>query len=188
VIYGAGPVELLAAYSATLKGAAKVMIVDRHPDRLRLAESIGAIPIDDSNIDPIGKVLELTGGEGVDRGCECVGWQAHDPQGHEHPNMTLNNLVKSVVRPEASVWSACLEDPRSPDQMSKHGEIAFDSGRFFEKGLRMGSGQTNVKAYNRQLCELIARDEARPSFIVSHHLSLAEGPDAYRHFDCRREG
>jgi hypothetical protein len=40
VIYGAGPVELLAAYSATLKGAAKVMIVDRHPDRLRLAESI----------------------------------------------------------------------------------------------------------------------------------------------------
>jgi glutathione-independent formaldehyde dehydrogenase len=67
VIYGAGPVELLAAYSATLKGAAKVMIVDRHPDRLRLAESIGAIPIDDSKIDPIEKVLELTGGEGVDR-------------------------------------------------------------------------------------------------------------------------
>ena len=39
VIYGAGPVGLMAAYSATIKGAGKVMVVDRHPDRLRLAES-----------------------------------------------------------------------------------------------------------------------------------------------------
>src|ERR1700709_864130 len=35
VIYGAGPVGLMAAYSAQLKGASKVMVVDRHPDRLR---------------------------------------------------------------------------------------------------------------------------------------------------------
>ncbi len=41
VIYGSGPVGLMAAYSATLKGASKVMLVDRHPDRLKLAESIG---------------------------------------------------------------------------------------------------------------------------------------------------
>lgn len=190
VIYGAGPVGLLAAYSAILRGAGEIMIVDRHPDRLRLAESIGAIPIDDSKIDPVEKVLELTGGEGVDRGCECVGWQAHDPQGHEHPNMTLNNLVKSV-RPTGGIGVVGVfvsEDPRSPDQMSKQGEIAFDIGLFFEKGLRMASGQTNVKAYNRRLCELIACDKARPSFIVSHRLSLDEAPDAYRHFDCRRKG
>ena len=38
VIYGAGPVGLMAAYSAIIKGASKVMVVDRHPDRLRLAE------------------------------------------------------------------------------------------------------------------------------------------------------
>ena len=48
VVYGADPVGLMAAYSATIKGADKVMVVDRHPDRLRLAESIGAIAIDDS--------------------------------------------------------------------------------------------------------------------------------------------
>ncbi len=33
VIYGAGPVGLMAAYSSILKGAGKVMIVDRLPDR-----------------------------------------------------------------------------------------------------------------------------------------------------------
>ena len=31
----------------------KVMVVDRHPDRLALAESIGAIAIDDSKVDPV---------------------------------------------------------------------------------------------------------------------------------------
>jgi glutathione-independent formaldehyde dehydrogenase len=41
-------------------------------------------------------VLELTGGRGADCGCECVGYQAHDPAGHEHPNTALNNLVRSV--------------------------------------------------------------------------------------------
>ena len=35
-------------------------------------------------------------GLGADNGCECVGYQAHDPQGQEHPNMTLNRLVRSV--------------------------------------------------------------------------------------------
>src|SRR4051812_26005000 len=52
VVYGAGPVGLMAAYSAMLQGARQVMVVDRHPDRLRLVEEIGAIPIDDSKVDP----------------------------------------------------------------------------------------------------------------------------------------
>src|ERR1700761_6534015 len=47
VIYGGGPVGLMAALSAQFKGAAQVMLVDRHPDRLGLAAEIGAIPIDD---------------------------------------------------------------------------------------------------------------------------------------------
>src|SRR6202041_1304824 len=53
VIYGCGPVGLMAAHSAMIKGASKVMIVDRHPDRLSLAESIGAITIDDSEESPV---------------------------------------------------------------------------------------------------------------------------------------
>jgi glutathione-independent formaldehyde dehydrogenase len=81
VIYGAGPVGLMAAYSANLRGASRVMVVDRHPDRLALVDKIGAVPIDDSQADAVEQVLDLTGAEGADKGCECVGWQAHDPQG-----------------------------------------------------------------------------------------------------------
>jgi len=52
----------------------------------------------------------------------------------------------------------------------------------------MGSGQANVKKYNRSLCNLIQEGKAKPSFIVSHELSLTDAPDAYKHFDKRENG
>jgi threonine dehydrogenase-like Zn-dependent dehydrogenase len=179
----------MAAYSAVIKGAAKVMIVDRHADRLRLAESVGVIPIDDSRENPVERVLELTRGLGADRGCECVGWQAHDPQGHEHPNMTLNNLVQAVrATGGLGVVGVFTQDPKSPDALLKQGEVAFDWATFFEKGLQTGTGQCNVKLYNRRLRDLIRANRAAPSFIVSHELPLSQAPAAYRHFDAREHG
>jgi threonine dehydrogenase-like Zn-dependent dehydrogenase len=190
VIYGAGPVGLMAAYSATFKSAGMVMVVDRHSDRLAKAEEIGAIPIDDSKASPVDQVMELTHGRGADRGCECVGYQAHDPQGHEHPNMTLNNLVKSVrfAGTIGVVGVFIAMDPGSPDDLYKQGEIAFDYGMFWFKGQTMGNGQCNVKRYNRQLRTLIHEGKGRPSWVVSHELNLDEAPDAYEHFDQRDPG
>jgi len=190
VIYGAGPVGLMAAYSAMLKSASKVMVVDRHPDRLALAEKIGAIAIDDSKGSPIDQIMELTGGQGADRGCECVGYQAHDPQGNEHPNMTLNNLVRSVkfTGTIGVVGVYVPQDPGSPDPLGKQGEVAFDFGLFWFRGQTMGTGQCNVKNYNRHLRDLIAAGKAKPSFVVSHELPLSEAPEGYRHFDARDDG
>jgi hypothetical protein len=51
-------------------------------------------------------------------------------------------------------------------------KIIFDLGTFFMKGQSMGTGQANVKAYNRQLRNLINKDRAKPSWIVSHELAL----------------
>ncbi len=190
VVYGSGLVGLFAAYSAILKGASQVMIVDRLKDRLELAEKIGAIAIDDSKGSPVEQVLELTDGQGADKGCECVGYQAHDIEGHEHPNMTMNNLVQTV-RATGRIGVVGVfpsKDPKSHDNLEKHGQIAFDLGKFFEKGLTMGSGQTNVKRYNRHLCNLIATGKAKPSFLVSHELPLEDAADAYKHFDARENG
>ena len=61
-------------------------------------------------------------------------------------------------------------------------------GAFFAKGLSMGSGQCNVKAYNRKLRDLIEAGRAKPSFIVSHRLSLDQAPEAYERFDKREDG
>ncbi|MDR5758496.1 glutathione-independent formaldehyde dehydrogenase [Caballeronia sp. LZ035] len=189
VIYGAGPVGLMAAMSANLKGASKVMVVDSHPDRLKLAERLGAIPIDDSDGGGVDRVLELTGGEGADRGCECVGYQC-TCQGHEVPNLTMNNLVKSV-RATGSIGVVGVfvaEDPNSPDALMKKGQLAFDFGSFWMKGQRMATGQANVKAYNRKLRDLIEADKLKPSQIISHELPLEQAPEGYRNFDERREG
>jgi threonine dehydrogenase-like Zn-dependent dehydrogenase len=190
VVYGAGPVGLMAAYSATIKQARQVMIVDRHPDRLALAEKIGVIPIDDSKVDPVKKVQELTNGVGADRGCECVGYQAHDPQGHEHPNMTMNRLVESVkfTGGIGVVGIFLPKDPNGPDPLEKQGQIAFDMGWFWFKGQQVGTGQADVKRYNRQLRDLIHVGKAKPSFIVSHRLPLDQAPDGYKHFDTRDKG
>jgi threonine dehydrogenase-like Zn-dependent dehydrogenase len=190
VIYGAGPVGLMAALSATLKSASKVMVVDRHPDRLALAEEIGAIPIDDSKGSPVDQVDEQTNGLGADRGCECVGYQAHDPEGHEHPNLTLNNLVQSVkfTGTIGVVGVYISQDPGSADKLYKEGQVAFDYGLFWSKGQTIGNGQANVKHYNRQLSGLIRAGKAKPSWIVSHELPLDKAPEAYQHFDARDNG
>src|SRR4051794_38324440 len=111
----------MAAHSAILQSAALVMVVDRHSDRLKLAEHIGAMAIDDSKTSPVDAVLEQTGGMGADRGCECVGYQAHGPQGNEHNNLALNDLVQSVKFTDCIgvVGVYVPQDPSGPDELSK---------------------------------------------------------------------
>jgi glutathione-independent formaldehyde dehydrogenase len=190
VIYGAGPVGLMAAMSANIKGAAKIMVVDFHPDRLALAKKLGAIPIDESKVDPSEQVLEETDGMGANCGCECVGYQCQNPAGEEVPNMTMNNLVNSV-RATGGIGVVGVfipKDPKAHDKLAKKGEIAFDFGNFWFKGQHIGTGQCNVKAYNRKLAELIHMDKAKPSRIISHELPLTKAPEGYKNFDARKTG
>src|SRR5260370_18295638 len=62
-VYGAGPVGLMAAYSALIRGASKVFVVDRVPERLQRAREIGALPICFSQAAPLDQIKEQTGGE-----------------------------------------------------------------------------------------------------------------------------
>ena len=190
VILGGGPVGQMAALSAITKGASKVMVVDRHPDRLRLAQEIGAIPIDDSTVNPVETVMQETNGLGADRGAECVGYQAHDPQGHENNSMTLNELVESVrfTGGIGTVGVYVPMDPGGPDDLAKQGKARFEFGNFWFKGQHMGTGQCPVKRYNRHLRSLIAENKVKPSWIVSHDLPLEQAPEAYKHFDAREDG
>jgi glutathione-independent formaldehyde dehydrogenase len=94
-VFGAGPVGLMAAYSARLCGASKVYSVDRVKERLDKARSIGAIPINFDEGDPAEQILNDTNEEGVDRGVDAVGFQAAS-KGKEVPNTVLVSLVKAV--------------------------------------------------------------------------------------------
>jgi glutathione-independent formaldehyde dehydrogenase len=190
-VYGAGPVGLMAAYSALLRGAAKVFVVDRVPERLAKAEQIGAVPIDFTAGDPAEQIRDMTGGEGTDKGVDAVGYQAQGHEsGHEEPAVVLNALVETV-RPTGKLGIPGLyvpSDPGGPDEHAKRGQLLVSIGKMFEKGQQMGTGQCNVKSYNRQLRDLITAGRARPSFVVSHELPLEQAPMAYEKFDQRIEG
>lgn len=190
VIFGAGPVGLMAAHSAMLRGAYQVFVVDKEPDRLALAEQIGATAVNFADVDPAEVIMEGTDGFGADCGIEAVGFQAHDPAGEEHPEMVLDNLVK-VVRATGAIGVVGVyvpQDPGAANEDAKQGRVAFDYGTAFEKGLSIASGQCTVKRYNRELRDLIIHGRARPSFIVSHDLSLDDAVDAYDKFDKRVDG
>ncbi|MEU6217833.1 glutathione-independent formaldehyde dehydrogenase [Streptomyces sp. NPDC047022] len=190
-VYGAGPVGLMAAYSALLRGASMVFCVDRVPERLAKAGQIGAIPVDFTEDDPAVQIKRQTKGEGTDKGVDAVGYQAqaHDAR-HEEPGVVLNALVETV-RPTGRLGVPGLyvpSDPGAPDEHAKRGRLLVSIGKMFEKGQKMGTGQCNVKRYNRQLRDLIIAGRAEPSFVVSHELPLDQAPEAYEMFDKRIEG
>jgi glutathione-independent formaldehyde dehydrogenase len=191
-VYGGGPVGLMAAYSAMLRGAAKVFVVDRVRERLAKAEEIGAVPIDFSKGDPAKQIKDMTDGKGTDKGIDAVGYQAqkHGGKEGEEPAIVLNSLV-DTVRPTGALGIPGLyvpADPGGPDAHAKKGMLSVAIGRLFEKGLRLGTGQCNVKRYNRQLRDMIIEGRAKPSFVVSHELPLDQAPSAYEKFDKRIEG
>lgn len=189
-VFGAGPVGLMAAHSAYLKGAARVFVVDKEPDRLKLAKQIGASPINFADTDPTEAIMEATDGFGVDCGIEAVGYQAHDSTGEEHPEMVLDNLVR-VVRATGAIGVVGVYVPQDPDAaypLAGQGRIPFDFGAAFTKGISIGTGQCPVKKYNRELRDLIIAGRSSPSWIVSHEVSLDEAVTAYDKFDKRLDG
>ncbi|RDW61226.1 glutathione-independent formaldehyde dehydrogenase [Aspergillus mulundensis] len=168
-VFGAGPVGLMAAYSAQLRGASRVFVVDRVPERLRAAEKIGAVPIDFTAGDAVDQIIAANGGELVDRSVDAVGYQAVSGKGDnatEVPNIVLENMIK--------VTRACVTPALVTPQQ--------------RRGLTLGTGQCNVKAYNRQLRDLIIAGKAKPSFVVSHEISIDEAEVAYDKFDKRVDG
>ncbi|MCU1543152.1 MAG: aldehyde dehydrogenase [Microbacteriaceae bacterium] len=189
-VFGAGPVGLMAAHSAALRGASQVFVVDFEPDRLALAETFGATAVDLSTGDVVEAIMDATNGRGVDSGVEAVGYQAHDATGQEHPALVMDNLVQ-VVRATGAIGVVGVYNPVDPGgatEEAKEGRIAFDFGTAFTKGVSIGTGQCPVKRYNRELRDLIIHGNATPGSIVSHELSLDEAPHAFDQFDKRVDG
>ena len=197
VVFGAGPVGLMAAYSAVIRGAAEVYCVDHVQERLDKAESIGAIPINYDHADPVEQIKERRGGHGTDKGIDAVGYQATSAgssavggEQDEVPNIVLNQLIEAV-NPTGALGIPGLyvpSDPGGVNEAAKRGALSINFGKLFEKGLRLGTGQCNVKQYNAYLRDLIAAGRGSPDFVVSHEVPLDDAADAYTKFDRRVEG
>lgn len=187
-VFGAGPVGVMAAYSALIRGAAEVYVVDRVKERLDKVKEIGAIPIDFSQGDPVEQIKAQRHGDGVDKGIDAVGYQAIQPgKETEAPSTVLDALIQ-VVNATGILGIPGLYVPSDPGGVDPHasqGLLLIPFGKLFEKGLSLGTGQCNVKRYNLYLRDLIIAGRAKPSFVVSHHIALDDAPNAYNKFDKR---
>jgi glutathione-independent formaldehyde dehydrogenase len=97
--------------------------------------------VDDSDGSSADQILEMTGGEGADHGCECVDYQC-SCNGHEVPNLTMNNLIKPV-RPTGGIGVVGVfeaEDPKAEDSLAKKGHLALDFGQLWMKGQHIATG------------------------------------------------
>ena len=196
-VFGAGPVGIMAAYSCAIRGAAEIYVVDHVQDRLNKAGELGGIPINFDNGDPVQQIKDRRGGDGVDKAIDAVGYQAAAAgssaaggEQDEVPNIVLNQLI-DVVNPTGALGIPGLYVPTDPggvDENAKRGALSINFGRLFEKGLRLGTGQCNVKRYNAYLRDMIIAGKAKPGFVVSHSVPLDDAPDAYTKFDKRIDG
>lgn len=205
-VFGAGAVGLLSAYSALLRGAAEVYVVDGVDARLHIAEQLGAVPVDLRSGDPVEQIFALRRNDrragprgpraeqmaGVMCAIDAAGFQARNrpDMSTENPTRLIDDLAR-VVNPTGSiavigVWEP--HDPHPTDDDAGAGRFTVPWGTFFQKGVSVRFGRTHDERYNRTLRDLIVSGRAKPSRIVTQRLPLSSAPAAYDAFDRRAEG
>ncbi|MCG5440740.1 zinc-dependent alcohol dehydrogenase [Micromonospora foliorum] len=191
-VWGAGPVGLLAAASARLLGAERVIVIDRYPYRLRLAEEhIDAETINYEEVDVLDTLNEMTAGRGPDACIDAVGLEGH----HGNAAMYAYDRAKQVARVETErpfALRQAILACRSGGVVSVVGAYGgfvdkFPMGAFMNRSLIMRTGQCHVQRYTRPLLERIQRGEIDPSFIVSHRMPLRDAPKGYKIFQKKQD-
>jgi threonine dehydrogenase-like Zn-dependent dehydrogenase len=189
-VWGCGPVGQFAIQSAWMLGADQVVAIDRVPERLEMAREHGdAETIDYEDEDVYDRLMEMTGGRGPDRCIDAVGTEAHG---------TGLTGVSDRVRQRAK-----LEDDRTyalreaikccrkggtlsvPGVYLGRANLPF--GSVMNKALTVKTGQTHVQRYLDPLLEKIEAGEIDPSFVVTHRVSLDDGPEMYETFNEKED-
>jgi threonine dehydrogenase-like Zn-dependent dehydrogenase len=184
-VWGCGPVGLFAAQSALLLGAARVISIDRFPERLRRARAIGAEALNYESTDVLSALKEMTGGRGPDACIDAVGMEAH-----LHGVIGMYDRAKQAVRLSTERPGALRQAIlacRNGGVVSVPGVYGgfvdkLPFGSVVNKALTIRSGQTHVQRYMKPLLERIERGQIDPSFIISHRMTLDEAPEAYELF------
>ncbi|MES9604625.1 alcohol dehydrogenase catalytic domain-containing protein [Actinomadura sp. NPDC000929] len=201
-VFGAGTIGLLAAYSARLRGAAEVFVVDRIPERLDKAVEAGAIPVNTADGDPVEQIRDhrrstgLPRGEepldGVDCGIDAVGFQARDRAdfSKEKPTQVLADLARLINQTGhlGIIGLYAGKDLHPAPEGSADGALRLPWGTLWGKGVTIGTGRTHDRRYTVPLRDLVTSGIARPGFVVTHHVDLEQAPALYAAFDRREDG
>jgi threonine dehydrogenase-like Zn-dependent dehydrogenase len=190
-VWGCGPVGLFAQISARMMGA-RVIAIDRFPERLAMAEQFaGSETLNYEEVAVLDVLREMTAGRGPDHVIEAVGMEAH--------GLGLVNAydqVKQTLRLETDRAYALRQAIQA---CGKGGTVSvpgvyggvvdkFNIGAAFGKGLTFKMGQTHVHRYLPRLLKHIEDGDLDPSFIITHRAPLERAPELYKTFRDKQEG
>ncbi|MCG7590640.1 MULTISPECIES: zinc-dependent alcohol dehydrogenase [unclassified Halomonas] len=192
VIWGAGPVGQFCVRSAVLLGAKQVVVIDNVPERLSMAAAGGAIPLNFAHESVLGRLQELTHGKGPEKCIDAVGLEAHATRSLD----SVYDRVKQAMWLEtdrAHVLREMIYVCRPAGILSIPGVYGglvdkIPMGALMNKGLTVRTGQTHVNRWTDDLLRRIDEGQIDPSFVITHAVDLAQGPEMYQTFRDKQDG
>ncbi|HEY0717100.1 MAG TPA: zinc-dependent alcohol dehydrogenase [Streptosporangiaceae bacterium] len=191
-VWGAGGVGQMAARAAILRGAERVVVIDRLPERLAQAENaIGAETINYETDSVAAELRERTGGRGPDICIEAVGMEG-DSAGPQY----LYDQVKQQLRLETDRPMAVREAIHACRKgggvfvLGVYGGLVdkFPLGAVMNKGLTLRGAQQFGHRYIPEILGLMASGEVKASHLATHVMPLDDGPAGYRMFKNKEDG
>ncbi len=189
LIYGAGPVGIMAAKSAWLRGAGRVINVDTVQYRLNKAKAAAnseTILWEGSGKNVIDFIRSITGNRGADVCIEAVGFE---------PDRNVIDRVKSTINLEkgsVKVLEACMSAVRRGGVVSVLGVYPttydnFPIGQFFDKGIILKGGQAPAHKHIDKLMNYVIEGKVKLDDIITHRLPLSQVEHAYSIFKNKKE-
>ncbi len=162
-VLGLGPVGLCAVQAARAAGAARVIAVDGVEHRLGVARELGAESVHLTEEDPRRAVKAATDGRGVDVAVDAVG----------HPDAL--DMAARMCRKAGTVSAIGVYAER----------IEVHMGIVWIKALTFRTGHANVIGHVDRVLAMMAAGVLDPAPLVTHHMALADAPEAYAVYDRR---
>jgi S-(hydroxymethyl)glutathione dehydrogenase / alcohol dehydrogenase len=187
VIFGSGPVGLMAQKAAWLHGAERVIAVDPLEYRLQKARSVNKVDTLNSEDDELmEKIRSMTNGRGADVAIDSLVME---------PNLTFLEKAKAVINAEKGsmkVIEMCTEAVRRSGTIAVVGVYGspydnFPIHRIFDKGLIMQFGQAQTHVYIDQCFEMVRSGKVVLDDIITHRLPLSKASEAYEMFKHKKD-
>jgi S-(hydroxymethyl)glutathione dehydrogenase/alcohol dehydrogenase len=171
-VLGAGGVGLNIVAGARLAGAARIIVLDRVPERLALARALGATDVVDvRDEDPVEAVLERTGGRGVDLSFEAIG---------------TPETIAAAFNAARRGGTAVIVGVAPP-----HEEVSLNAFAFPSQGKTLkGSwyGDSYPPRDIPELARLYQRGLLEPERLVTRRYSPRQVPEAFSDLESGRVG
>jgi len=163
-VVGDGAVGLCGVIAARRLGAEQVILLGRHPDRIRLARDFGATDIvSERGEEAVQRVRDLTGGLGAHAVLECVGLGE------------ATRTALSIARPGGAVGRVGVPQDET---------IPASSAVFF-RNITIAGGPAPARAYIEELLPEVLEGRIEPGRVFDRVTDLDGVPDGYRAMDQR---